>query len=47
LPPTRLFGGTSRVTTEPAATTAYSPIVTPPMTGRASSAFRSSPCWAA
>ena len=31
-PPTRLFGGTSLVTTEPAATTEFSPTVTPPMT---------------
>jgi hypothetical protein len=30
-PPTRLFGGTSFVTTEPAATTEFSPTVTPPM----------------
>ena len=31
LPPTRVFGGTSLVTTEPAATTEFSPTVTPPM----------------
>ena len=30
-PPTRVFGGTSLVTTEPAATTEFSPTVTPPM----------------
>lgn len=30
-PPTSVFGGTSRVTTEPAPTTAFSPTVTPPM----------------
>src|SRR3981081_151648 len=30
-PPTRVFGGTSLVTTEPAATTELSPTVTPPM----------------
>ncbi|HEY9228105.1 MAG TPA: hypothetical protein VIP11_15720 [Gemmatimonadaceae bacterium] len=30
-PPTRVFGGTFLVTTEPAATTEFSPIVTPPM----------------
>jgi len=30
-PPTRVFGGTSLVTTEPAAITEFSPIVTPPM----------------
>ena len=30
-PPTRLFGGTSLVTTEPAATTESPPTVTPPM----------------
>lgn len=30
-PPTRVFGGTSLVTTEPAATTEFVPIVTPPM----------------
>src|SRR3546814_1798916 len=30
-PAARLFGGTSLVTTEPAATTEFSPIVTPPM----------------
>src|SRR5260370_9939789 len=30
-PPTRVFGGTSLVTTEPAATTDFSPTVTPPM----------------
>src|SRR6185437_15161173 len=29
-PPTRVFGGTSLVTTEPAATTEFSPIVNPP-----------------
>ena len=32
LPATRLSGGTSRVTTAPAATTEFSPMVTPPMT---------------
>ena len=31
-PPTKVFGGTSLVTTEPAATTAFSPTLTPPMT---------------
>lgn len=31
LPATRVFGGTSFVTTEPAATTEFSPIVTPAM----------------
>lgn len=30
-PPTSVFGGTSLVTTEPAATTEFSPTVTPPM----------------
>ena len=30
-PPTRVFGGTSLVTTAPAATTEFSPTVTPPM----------------
>ena len=30
-PPTRVFGGTSLVTTEPAATTEFSPTVTPPI----------------
>ncbi len=30
-PPTSVFGGTSRVTTEPAPTTAFSLTVTPPM----------------
>jgi hypothetical protein len=30
-PPNRVFGGTSLVTTEPAATTEFSPTVTPPM----------------
>ena len=29
-PPTRVFGGTSLVTTEPAAMTEFSPTVTPP-----------------
>ena len=30
-PPMRVFGGTALVTTEPAATTEFSPTVTPPM----------------
>lgn len=30
-PPTRVFGGTSLVTTDPAATTEFSPTVTPPI----------------
>src|SRR5712664_2369887 len=36
-PPTRVLGGTFLVTTEPAATTEFSPTVTPPMIGTRSS----------